>query len=167
MIIFDASTLILITKIELLEALLGSVSMEAAIPREVHRACCGSKKTLDSLVIQKAVDDSRIRVVAVKNRKLADRLRDDFGLGSGEAEAIALALQTSALLVGMDDKNGINACKLLGISFTTAAGVLILCRQRNLISLDDALLRLDRLASYGRYKISIVADIRVRLEVGT
>jgi len=167
MIIFDASTLILITKIELLEPLLGSISMQAAIPREVHRECCSSKKTLDSLVIQKAVDDSWIQVVAVKNRKLPDKLRDDFGLGSGEAEAIALALQTSALLVGMDDKNGINACKLLGISFTTAAGVLILCRQRNLISLDDALLRLDRLASYGRYKISIVADIRVRLEVGT
>jgi predicted nucleic acid-binding protein len=155
MIIFDASTLILITKIELLEPFLAILSMPSAIPREVHRECCGSKKTLDSLVIQKAVDDSRIQVLAVKNRKLADRLRDDF------------ALQTSALLVGMDDKNGINACKLLGISFTSAAGILILCRQRNLIGLDDALVRLDRLATYGRYKTSIVDDVRIRLEVDT
>jgi predicted nucleic acid-binding protein len=41
-------------------------------------------------------------------------------LGKGEAEAIALALKEKAELLGIDDKNGINACKLLGIRFTTA-----------------------------------------------
>lgn len=164
MIIFDASTLILIARIELLELFLGAISMRTAIPAEVHRECCGPKKRLDSLMIQRSVDDLQIQVVGVKDWKLAAKLQNDFSLGNGEAEAIALALQVKALLVGMDDKNGINACKLLGLPFTTAAGILILCRERNLIGQSEAVTRLDLLANFGRYKNSIVEDIRTRLE---
>jgi len=167
MIVFDASTLILITKLELHDPLLESGLVQAAIPLEVQRECCGSKRTMDSLVIQKAVDESRIRVVEVTDQKLVAGLQNDFSLGRGEAEAIALTLQLGASLVGMDDKNGINACKLLGVLFTTAAGILILCRERKLIGFSDALARLGLLARYGRYKDSILADIRSQLEACT
>ena len=91
MFIFDASTLILIAKAELLEPFLASIEVEVAIPPQVERECCGVKRTLDALMIQKALDDSRIRVIAVKNRKLVAKLQADFCLGKGEAEAIALA----------------------------------------------------------------------------
>jgi predicted nucleic acid-binding protein len=76
-------------------------------------------------MIQKALNESRIRVVAVKNKKLVTKLEGDFGLGRGEAEAIALALAEKAQVLGIDDKNGINASKLLGIPFTTAIGILV------------------------------------------
>ena len=164
MLIFDASTLILVTKIDLLDPFLRTLSMRTAIPVAVHRECCEAKKTLDALMIQKAVDDSRIRVVAVKDRKAVIRMQEDFSLGTGEAEAIALALQSDASLVGVDDKNGINACRLLRLPFTTAAGILILCRERNLIGKSEAANKLDLLAKYGRYKNSIVDDLRTRLE---
>ena len=164
MLIFDASTLILVTRIDLLDPLLGTITMPTAIPFEVHRECCGAKKTLDALMIQEAVDDSRIQVVTVKDRKTVIRMQADFNLGTGEAEAIALALQSKARIVGVDDKNGINACKLLRLPFTTAAGVLILCRQKNLIGRNEAADKLDLLAKYGRYKSSIVEDVRTRLE---
>jgi hypothetical protein len=114
--------------------------MRSAIPVEVHRECCGPKKTLDALVIQKVVGDSRIQVVAARNRELVIRLQEDFSLGVGESEAIALVIQTKAQLFGVDDKNGINnARKLLGLSFTTAAGILMLCRERSLIGQSEAL----------------------------
>ncbi len=61
MIVFDASTLILIAKAELLDLFLVNVTVPAAIPGEVEKECCGSKKTLDALIIQKAVDESRIK----------------------------------------------------------------------------------------------------------
>jgi predicted nucleic acid-binding protein len=164
MIIFDASTLILVTKIDLLDPFLGSLSMRTAIPVVVHRECCQSKKTLDALMIQKAVDESRIEVTAVRDRNGAKKVREDFSLGAGEAEAIVLARQCGARLVGIDDKNGINACKLLRIPFTTAAGILLACRERNLIGKSEALERLELLAKWGRYKSSIVDDARTRLE---
>jgi predicted nucleic acid-binding protein len=164
MIVFDASTLILITKIELLDAFLSSIGLKAAIPEEVARECCGAKKTLDGLMIQKAVDESRIRVVAVKNKKLIAKLSADFSLGRGEAEAIALALKEKAQLLGIDDKNGINACKLLGIGFATAVGILVRSHEKGLLDRSSALAKLATLAGCGRYKDSIVEDARLRLE---
>jgi predicted nucleic acid-binding protein len=164
MLILDASTLILVARIELLDVFLSGIAMTAAVPREVERECCEAKKTLDALLIQKALDESKIRVVNVKNKRLVAKLQSDFGLGKGEAEAMAAALAEKALLVGMDDKNGINACKLLGLAFTTAAGILIRSREKGLLSQNDALAKLDLLAKYGRYKDSIVEDVRARLE---
>jgi len=166
MIIFDASTLILMAKIELLDPFFAGVELQAAIPAEVERECCGVKKTLDALMIQKALEESRIQVVAVRNRNLIAKLEADFSLGKGEAEAIALALKEKARLLGIDDKNGINASKLLGIPFTTAVGILVRSREKGLLDRSDALAKLTTLAKYGRYKNSIVEDARRKMELG-
>lgn len=164
MLILDSSTLILTAKIELLDLFLDNAGMEVAIPRAVEEECCIGKKTLDALMIQKAVDDSRITVKSVRNRKLVAKLEEDFSLDRGESEAIALALQEKALLVGVDDKQGINACKLAGIPFTTAIGILVRSHERGLIDHADALTRLAALSRYGRYRRSILDDAKRRLE---
>jgi predicted nucleic acid-binding protein len=163
MIVFDASTLILITKAELLDLFLAHIGMRVAIPGEVHKECCEARKTLDALLIQRAVDESGIKVVAVKNRVVA-RLQADFSLGKGEAEAIALALNEKAQLLGIDDKSGIGACKVLGVAFTTAMGILIRSREKGLLEEGEALEKLALLAKHGRYKESILEDARWRLE---
>jgi predicted nucleic acid-binding protein len=164
MIVFDASTLILIAKAELLDSFLTGIELEAAIPVEVEKECCGVKKSLDALLIQKALDELRIKVIAVKNRKLVVKLQGDFGLGRGEAEAIVLALAEKADVLGIDDKNGINACKLLGIAFTTAIGILVRSREKGLLTGSEALSKLATLAKHGRYKESILEDARRKLE---
>ncbi|MHB8756135.1 MAG: hypothetical protein ACYC92_14445 [Candidatus Acidiferrales bacterium] len=91
-------------------------------------------------------------------------METDFSLGKGEAEVIALALHEKARLLGIDDKNGINACKLLGIAFTTAMSILIRIRGKGLLEATDALAKLEVLAKYGRYKNSIIEDARLKLE---
>jgi len=164
MIVFDASTLILLAKIELLSPFLAGVEAPVAIPAEVERECCGVKKTLDALMIEKALEDSRIQVVAVRNHKLVARLQADFSLGKGEAEALALAIKEKAELLGVDDKNGINAARLLGIPFTTAMGILVRSCEKSLLDPSDALAKLTALAGHGRYKHSIVEDARRRME---
>ena len=93
MLIFDSSTLILIAKVELLDVFLAHISMEVAIPKAVQEECCGGKMTLDALFIRKALDESRIKVRSVRNRKLVAKLEEDFSMGRGESEAIALALK--------------------------------------------------------------------------
>jgi predicted nucleic acid-binding protein len=166
MLIFDASTLILIAKTEILDSFLHEVEFEVAIPPEVEKECCSVKKSLDALMIQKALDKSEIRVIAVKNRKLVTKLEGDFSLGRGEAEAIVLALTEKAVL-GIDDKNGINACKLLGLTFTTAIGILVRMREKRLLTTNEALVKLEDLAKHGRYRKSILEDARRKLEVTT
>jgi predicted nucleic acid-binding protein len=164
MLVFDSSTLILIAKVELLDVFLKNIGMEIAIPKAVENECCGGKKTLDALIIRKALDESRIKVSSVRNRKLVAKLEEDFSMGRGESEAIALALQEKALLVGIDDKNGINACKLAGIPFTTAAGILVRSCERGLIGRGDALVKLSALARYGWYRNAILEDAKLRIE---
>ena len=114
-----------------------------------------AQKALDALMIQKALNESRIEVIAIRNRRLVAKLQADFSLGGGEAEPIALALNEKAQLLGIDDKNGINACKLLGIAFTTAVGIFIRSREKGLLEGPDALAKLRLLAKRGRYKNSI------------
>jgi len=164
MFVLDASTLILVTKAELLDLLLAHTGVPVAIPGEVAGECCSSKRALDAVVIQKALDESRIRTMVVKNRRLVAKLQADFSLGKGEAEAIALAVIEKAQLLGIHDKNGINACKLLGVAFTTAVGILVRSREKEWLEGPEALERLARLAKYGRYKDSIIDDARLKLE---
>jgi predicted nucleic acid-binding protein len=167
MFIFDASTLILIAKTEILDPFLRDVGLDVAIPLEVEKECCSVKKSLDALMIRKALDESRIRVIAVKNRKLVAKVKEDFGLGRGEAEAIVLALAEKARVLGIDDKNGINACKLLGVASTTAIGILVRMCEKRLLTTSEALAKLEGLAKHGRYKKSILEDARRQLETAT
>jgi uncharacterized protein len=164
MFVFDSSTLILTAKVGLLDLFLSEIGMEVAIPRAVEGECYGGKKTLDALMIQRAVDESRITMRSVRNRKLVLKLEEDFSMARGESEAIALALQEKARLVVIDDKHGINACKLLGIPFTTAVAILLRSRQKGLLDRGDALVRLSKLARHGRYKSSILEDAKRKLE---
>jgi hypothetical protein len=91
----------------------------------------------------------------------------DFGLGRGEAEAIVLALAEKARVLGIADKNGINACKLLGVVFTTAIGILVRMGEKRLLTINEALLKLETLAKHARYEPSILEDARRRLETAT
>src|SRR5579864_2520675 len=167
MIVLDSSTLILITKVELLDLFLANVSVPVAIPGEVEEECCGLKKALDAVIIQRALNESLIKTVVVKNRRLVAKLQADFSLGRGEAEAITLALYEKAKALGIDDKNGINACKLLGIAFTTAVGILIRMCEKRLLTKSEALAKLEGLARHGRYRKSILEDARRQLETAT
>ncbi|MBI4456493.1 MAG: hypothetical protein HY644_11415 [Acidobacteria bacterium] len=166
MIILDASTLILLAKTELLDSFLESVGQKVLIPDEVKRECCEAKKSLDALLIGKAVREKRITVKRLKKGRLYQKIRGDFMLGKGEAEAIVLALSGKAMFVGIDDRNGINACKLLRLPFTTAINILVRMRERGLIEKEVALAKLRALERYGRYGDSIIADARTRLEGG-
>lgn len=69
-----------------------------------------------------------------------------------------------AEVLGIDDKNGINACKLLGVAFTTAVGILIRTREKRLLEEFDALEKLASLAKHRRYKDAIIEDARLKLE---
>jgi predicted nucleic acid-binding protein len=91
-------------------------------------------------------------------------LQADFSLGHAEAEAIALALKEKADIIGIGDKNGISSCKLIGVSFTTAIGILLRSREKGLLGRGTSFSALDSLALYGRFKNSIIEDARLHLE---
>ena len=161
--ILDTSTLILLAKAELLEVLLGHIGQHVLIPKEVEREACGVKKSLDTLLIERSIEDGELKVSTIKDRRICRKIAADFSLGSGEVEAIVLASSEEDLL-GIDDRKGINACKLLGIPFTTAIALLVRMREKKILTRRQSLATLRKLDRFGRYKSEIVEDARVRLE---
>ena len=84
--------------------------------------------------------------------------------GRENRKPLLLLCRKRRRLVGVDDKCGINACKLAGVPFITAVAILLRSRQKGLIERRRCVGRLSSLAKHGRYKSSILEDAKRRLE---
>ena len=164
MIVLDASTAILLAKAELLDEFVEAVKQPMVMPKEVEQECYGRRESLDARLIARAITEKRIAVRIVRRREQYEKLRRDFPLGRGEAAAITLALASEDALVATDDRQAINACKLLKIPFITALAVLVRMREKGLLSTEEAKSKLDALARYGRYKERTIDAARLELE---
>jgi len=91
-IILDASTVILLAKIDLLETFVSNFPGKVLIPEKVEGEICTEKMEETPLVV-KLIKDKKIRVLKVKNGQPVKKLMDDFNIDAGEAEAITIALQ--------------------------------------------------------------------------
>jgi len=95
-----------------------------------------------------------------------NKLKEDFNIDAGEAEALTLAIQEKANMVATDDRNAIRACKLLNIDFVTAIAVLIRAVEKALISKDEAIIKLQKLQSVGRYSKEIINNAVKQIKGG-
>ena len=91
----------------------------------------------------------------------------DFNLHAGEAEAVLLAESRSAVC-GTDDGRAIRCCKVLGVSFTTAIGLLVALAEAREVESALASERFQKLERFGRYHPRILenAALRIRAVVG-
>ncbi len=147
----------------MLEVFISNLPEHAFVPEKVKEEVL-IKGSLETLQVAALVDRGSIRALTVDDRKLIQKLMSDFTIDPGEAEAIALALKKKGAVVATDDRNAIRACKLLKIDFITALAVLIRATEKQLLDVSGALAKLERLASIGRYKKSIIADARRRIK---
>ena len=164
MLLFDASTLILLAKTELLDSFLHDFKDKAFITKEVQEECCRKQEALDSLLIQKAIKDKRIAVKTLISRSVYRKLRTDFSIGAGEAETLAFALAQKGALVAIDDRRGIKACKLLKIPFATAIDIVVRLKEKQILGKEQALSKIDALARFCRYSDEIIIRARTSLE---
>jgi predicted nucleic acid-binding protein len=162
-IVFDASTAILLAKAGMLDEFVNALGQEVLMPAEVRDDCCG-RDSLDAKLIARAISEGRILVKPVRQRSLVENVKRDFGLGVGEAAAIGLAGFLNEAIVATDDKRAINACKVLRLPFTTALSVLIRMREKALLDRQEAIAKLELLARYGRYKKESITAARAELE---
>ena len=165
MIVFDASTLILLAKVEILETFALNFREKVVIPLGVKEEAC-RKEAEETPLIDNLLRNNTIRILKVKESKMVKRLMSDFHINGGEAEAVSLALQEKAPIVATDDRNAIRACKMLKIDFTTAIAILIRTCEKNLIDKDEAIIKLQKLEVFGRYSRAIMEDARKRIEGG-
>jgi predicted nucleic acid-binding protein len=165
MLVFDSSTLILLAKADLLDLFVEDFGGRLAIPPNVRSEVLMGGKA-ETAQISNIISAEKIKVLKVKDQKLVEKFMDDFNLGRGEAEALALAFQEGAELVATDDKNAIRAAKMLKIDFVTAIAFAVRAFEKQLIEADEAKLKIEKLKSVGRYGKQIIEDALVRIEKG-
>jgi len=127
-VICNTSPLILLAKIRrlaLLDQLYDKVSIPSSVLKEVE-----AKPGKETELIQSLLQRQKFQLRQATKRTLEELPPD---LGAGEREAIALALETRANLVALDDQQGRHIARERGLSVTGTVGILIEARQKGMI----------------------------------
>ena len=156
-IISDASTLILLQKIVLLDKLVKN--FEFIISQEIYYEAVikGKKiKSKDSYLIENKINRGIIKIKKIKDRKRVNQIINEFSLEKGETEAIVLFLQENADILAIDDHKAINVCKIYEIPFITALTFVITTFDAKIIMKNEAKEMVRNLGIYGRYKDELI-----------
>lgn len=161
-IVFDTSTLILLAKVDVLREIAGSIGI--VIPAEVQREAL-AKKTFDSELISRMLLEKKIAMHDLDDFAAIQRVKDDFRIHAGEAQALWLARRL-ALPLAVDDGPTIKACKILGQPFLTAVHFVAHLAKTECLQQKLALEKLKKLSQLGRYKAVIIEDAAARIKGG-
>jgi len=105
---------------------------------------------------------SWIKTQSVTNTPLVHALRQE--LDAGEAEAIALTLETPAELLLMDERVGREVARHLGLRYTGLIGVLVEAKHKGVLSAVKP--QLDELRNIAGFRISDALYVRVLQDEG-
>lgn len=155
MIVFDASTLILLAKIDLLQLVLNQYS--GVIP-EIVKEEVVYKDVMDAKLIIQQIKEGKLIVNKNPDKSKIKLILKDFPLGKGEAAAIIFAKEKDSVLA-TDDGLAIKVCKIFGIKFITAIHFLIEAKLEKSL----AITKLNLLQKYGRYCPEIIKDASERI----
>lgn len=156
MIIFDASTLILLAKIDILQLVL--IQYSGIIP-EIVKEEVEYKNSLDAKLIEQQIKEGKLKISKNPGKEKMQTILKDFPLCRGEAAAIILANEQNGTLA-TDDGLAMKVCKIFGIKFITAVHFLIEAKLEKTL----AIAKLNLLKKYGRYSIEIIRDATERIE---
>ena len=153
----DASTAILLSKVDLLRIVVERVEtwMGGAAADEAL-----AKRSDDAIAIATLIEEGRIRRISIEEDSRG--LMRDFRLHAGEAEAVLLARRKKSVC-GTDDARAIRCCKVLGVRFTTAMGLLVALTETGELEKSLASELLVKLERFGRYHPRILEDAGLRI----
>lgn len=138
------SNLVLVNHLWLLESIYRTVIIPEAVASELSAA---SNRTISDIL-----QLSWIQTKSLSNLQLANQLQQDRGLDTGEASAIALALELQADDLLIDERLGRQEALQLGLSIIGILGILLVAKQRNLISKVQPIM--DNLINQAGFRVS-------------
>ena len=153
MIVSNASTLILLAKVNSLSALLDDIK-KLAIPKIVYSEIAAKKDSFESLLVNKEIEKKRIVLVDAEREKYS-KILQQFKLDEGEAAAYALFLEIKGKAILTDDRELIKLCKIENVPFVTAMAIIVKLFKKKKLSREDAMEKLRKLHGYGRYSEDI------------
>jgi len=162
MIAIDSSSLILMAKAGILDKIIKNLKRKLTITNQIYNETT-KIEAFDSKIIKKRVEEKAIERKIIRNIKLFNKIKEDFNLGNGEAEAIAFCLENETGLI-TDDKKAMNACRILRIKFTTVPNLLIRLYKKGVVTKTEANFYLRKLQKFGRYSAEIMEELGEELK---
>jgi uncharacterized protein len=141
-VVCNTSPLLLLAKIQqlaLLAQLYQTIWIPTAVLAEVHGKADEAAARIQAI--------TSVPPFVIQSAKPATLAWVPAALGAGEREALALAVDTTAALVILDDQEGRRLARTLGLTVTGTAGVLVEAYTRGLVPSLRA--ELDRLRHAG------------------
>ncbi|MBS3095569.1 hypothetical protein J4231_02735 [Candidatus Woesearchaeota archaeon] len=151
-VIADACSVILLAKSTVLEEL--AKWKQVIITKSVHREVIEGKEKMffDALLTEKLIKERRILVDNSNVERLAQKLRDDFGLGDGEAESIALSSNMKDKIILTDNRQGRKVAKVYNLSLVGSIDVVVALFKADRINEEKANSALRALKRFGWFE---------------
>ena len=153
MLVSNTSTLILLAKITVLEKTLETFG-EVVIPKKVFEEIVEKRELFDSQLILKQIENKKIIIKEIKTKDITQIL-SQFRLDEGEAAAYAIYTKGKYKALLTDDKELIKLCRIENIPFITAMAIVIRLNEKNILTKEEALEKLEALYKVGRYSKEI------------
>ncbi len=167
LVVSDSSSLIIAAKTGLLNALCSEFLVQ--IPEKVFDEAVTAGKLrqkIDALTIDEAIEEKKLVVIKTKPGK-ADKIHkmlEKLNMDEGEREALQLYFAQNADLLLVDDRQAINAAKLLGAKWATIPDIIVGFAQTGKITRKIAFESLKIAEREGRYKIEIMITAMEKIE---
>ena len=149
MLVSNTSTLVLLAKIGCLLDFI-QIAPPIEIPEHVRKEALFDEGSYYARLIQKLINDKKIKVVPIKTAKIA-HIMSQFRLDEGESATYALFNDKRHKAILTDDGELIKLCKLEKIPFMCAMAVVIRLFEKKKLSKEEALSKLKNLHEIGRY----------------
>ncbi|NPA16782.1 DUF3368 domain-containing protein [Persephonella sp.] len=128
-----------LNRLDILKELYGEVIIPEAVLNEIERG-------KDRFYVEIS-GKHWIKVLKIKNRRILERFKNRLDIG--EAEALALAIETKANLLLIDEKIGRKVAKEFNIKFTGTIGILLKAKEQGII--DEVKPYIIELTEKGNY----------------
>ena len=129
-VISDTSVITNLAAIQQLQLLM-QLYNQVIIPEAVYRELTDIDPPVPGTLEVQSV--SWLEVRQVNDFSIVEQLQNNARLDSGEAEAIALALELGAVLLLIDERRGRAEANRLGLRITGLLGILVEAKHQNLI----------------------------------
>lgn len=161
-IVIDASSIILLAKITVLEKL--TENNKLIIPEKVYIEVIKGKEKArhDAFLVERLVNENKLKIEKI-NEKEYEKIKKLFGLWAGEAEVLALSLKYKLPII-TDDKKCLNVAKSINIKYMTSLDIVIALFKKSRINKQKALSSLESLEEYGWYKKDVIKFYKEKIK---
>ncbi len=164
--IMDACTAILLAKASVLETAMETYRI--MMPAEAHEEVMAGKSKVseDAFLLEKLAKGKKFEIVKHAHARLFQKLMADFGMGSGEAAAIACSMEHKTDAIATDNRMGRKVARIHNIPLVGSLSMITALYNQKKISREKALEAISNVSRAGWYSDHLIQQAKEDVSSG-